>query len=188
MSLLLEGAAVATGAAGVYLSVRESPWTWPVSLVNAVLYALVFREAKLYADAGLQGVYAVLAVYGAYAWLGGVHRQRPLAVRHVRRREAWALGGIGVLLALGLSLVLRRTDASLPWLDSALTGGSLVAQWLVARKVVESWSVWLAVDVVYVGLFLHQALYPTAALYVLFLVLAVMGRRAWMKSAARAPA
>lgn len=182
---LLEALAVLTGAAAVYLSVRENPWTWPVGLVNAALYAAVFAQAKLYADAGLQGVYAVLSVYGAYQWLQGGADRRALSVSRVRKKEGLSLALAGTLVAGTLALLLRHTDASLPALDSGLTGASLVAQWMMARKLLESWAVWIAVDVLYVGMFVYKALFLTAGLYALFLVLAVMGHRRWRRALER---
>lgn len=181
MTPSLEWLAFATGAVAVFLGVRENPWTWPVGFVNAALYGIVFVESKLYADAGLQVVYAVLALYGAQQWLRGGATGKGVAVRHVRPREGLVLAGLAASGALLLATLLRRTDASFPTLDSVLTGGSLAAQWMTAKKWVECWTVWLAVDVVYVGLFAAKALYLTAGLYALFCGLAVMGARRWRR-------
>src|SRR5687767_7124319 len=175
--------AVVFGIISVYLSTRENIWSWPTAIVNVSLYFVVFYEAKLYADMGLQVVYLALSVYGWYEWLYGGENRTELHVSRVSRPLAVRLAVIGVVTAATLGTLLARfTDAALPYLDSATTSTSLVAQWMMTRKIVESWAVWVAVDVVYVGMFFYKELYLTAGLYTVFLVLAVIGYRQWKQS------
>jgi nicotinamide mononucleotide transporter len=179
----LEILAVVFGIISVYLSTREHIWSWPTAIVNVSLYFVVFYEAKLYADMGLQVVYLALSVYGWYEWLYGGENRTELHVSRVSRTLAVRLAVIGVVTAATLGTLLARfTDAALPYLDSATTSTSLVAQWMMTRKIVESWAVWVAVDVVYVGMFFYKQLYLTAGLYTVFLVLAVIGYRQWKRS------
>jgi len=175
--------AAVTGIISVYLSTRENIWSWPTALVNVTLYFIVFLEAKLYADMGLQVVYFALSLYGWYEWLYGGENRTELHVSRVSRSIGvrLALVGLAATLVLGTALA-RFTDAALPYLDSATTSTSLVAQWMMTRKIVENWAVWVVVDVVYVGMFLYKSLYLTAALYAVFFVLAVMGYREWKRS------
>jgi nicotinamide mononucleotide transporter len=179
----LELVAVAVTLVAVYLTTRQVIWCWPLGMVSVTLYAIVFYEAKLYADMGLQGFYFALSVYGWWAWLHGGEDRSELRVS----RAGWRLG-LGALLvgaafaALLGTLLARLTDASLPHLDSALTSFSLVAQFLATRKLLENWLLWIAVDVVYVGMFIYKGLYPTAALYAAFLVLAAVGFARWRRS------
>ena len=178
-----EVVAVVITLAAVYLTTRQVIWCWPLGMVSVTLYALVFFEARLYADMGLQGLYFGLAAYGWWAWLHGAAEHGELAVTTTSWR-AWAV--LLVLATLGgvfLGQVLNRlTDASLPFLDSLLTSFSIAAQWMQTRKLLESWLVWLAVDVLYVGMFLYKDLYPTAVLYGVFLILAAFGFIAWKRS------
>lgn len=184
----LEVVAVLFGVVSVYLSVREKVASWPTAIVNVVLYVFVFREAKLYADMALQVVYAAISAYGWYHWLHGGRGRTPLPVSRTPRR---ALLVLPLLVVVGTALLgtffARATDASLPYLDSALTCTSLAAQWMLTRKYLENWLVWIAVDVAYVPTFLYKALYLTAGLYAMFLVLAVLGYREWRRSLAAAP-
>jgi nicotinamide mononucleotide transporter len=179
----LEIAGFLTGVLSVALMGRQHVWAWPTGLVNVALYAVVFRDARLYADMGLQIVYFALCAYGWYHWTTGAG---PRAELPVRRAPPVALVGASLVALLGflaLGALLRRfTDASLPYLDSALGAFSLVAQWLQARKWIENWLLWIAVDIVYVGLYVFKGLYLTAALYVVFLGLAVLGWSAWRAS------
>ena len=179
----LEATAVAFGIVSVYLSVRQNIWSWPTAIVNVLLYVLVFRDAKLYADMGLQVVYFLLSVYGWYEWLHGGENRTQLKVSRATSRMAVTLTAIGLVsLAVLGTFLARSTDAALPYVDSATTSTSLVAQWMMTRKVMENWAVWMAVDVVYVAMFIYKSLYLTAGLYAVFFVLAAMGHREWKAS------
>jgi nicotinamide mononucleotide transporter len=180
---LLEPSAVALTLAAVYLTTRQVIWCWPLGLVSVTLYAAVFFEARLYADMGLQGLYFVLSIYGWWAWLHGDAGRGRMAVSRTPTQIRVGLVAIATLggIALGQGLS-RFTDASLPFIDSLLTSFSIAAQWMQTRKLLESWIVWLAVDVCYVGMFLHKELYLTAGLYAVFLALAVMGLVEWRRS------
>jgi nicotinamide mononucleotide transporter len=175
--------AVIFGIVSVYLSTREHIWSWPTALVNVALYFVVFFEAKLYADMGLQVVYFALSLYGWYEWLYGGENRTELHVSRTSRPLGVRLLVIGAVSAVVLGTLLARfTDAALPYVDSATTSTSLVAQWMMTRKILENWAVWIAVDVVYVGMFIFKHLYLTAGLYAVFLVLAVMGFIQWRRS------
>lgn len=179
----LEIVAALFGAAAVYLATRENVWSWPVALVNVALYTVVFFQSRLYADMGLQIVYFVLSVYGWYNWLHGGERRSVLHVSRASLRLLLPLLAVVAVTAYSLGWILAtRTDAVLPWLDSALTMTSLAAQWLMTRKVLECWLLWIAVDVVYVPMFVSRGLPATAVLYAVFLVLAVLGYIEWRRS------
>ena len=172
----LEVIAALTGAISVYLSVRQNIWSWPTAIVNVVLYTLVFYDAKLYADMGLQVIYAALSIYGWYEWLHGGENKSALHVSRTNARAGLVLAIIGLGGAGVLGFILRgATDAALPFMDSFLSSTSLVAQWMMTKKKLENWLVWIAVDVLYVGMFSFKHLYLTSALYAVFLVLAVRG-------------
>jgi nicotinamide mononucleotide transporter len=179
----IEPVAVATGVVAVYLQVRQNVWNWPVALINVALYFIVFRDSKLYADMGLQAIYFVLSLYGWYEWLYGGKAKTELKVSRGNTRMAVTLTAIAVVGVGVLGTIFARyTDAALPYVDSATATTSLVAQWMITRKILENWLVWIAVDVVYVGMFIFKHLYLTSALYAGFLVLATMGYVQWRRS------
>jgi nicotinamide mononucleotide transporter len=181
----LELAAAATGAISVWLSVRQNIWSWPTAIVNVVLYTVVFWDAKLYADMGLQVIYAVLSLYGWYQWLYGGAGRTELRVTRTMPRVGAILTVIAAAGSTLLGTLLRHaTDAALPFMDSMLSSTSLVAQWMMTKKLVENWLVWIGVDVLYVGMFVFKGLYLTAGLYAVFLVLAVRGYLDWRRSMA----
>lgn len=182
-SSCLELVAVAFGVVSVYLSVREHIWSWPTAIVNVTLFFLLFWEVGLYSDMGLQLVYLSLSIYGWYEWLYGGQGRTKLHVSRTPRRVWVTAGAAGVAIwaALG-TFTARLPGASVPYVDAATTSTSLVAQWMMTRKLLENWLLWIVVDVVYIALFLYKGLHLTAFNYAVYLVLAVAGHRAWKRS------
>jgi nicotinamide mononucleotide transporter len=179
----LEWIAALAGAVSVYLSARENIWSWPTAIVNVGLYIIVFRRTGLYSDMGLQVVYLVLSIYGWYQWLYGGTARTQLTVSRARSRE-WL---IVTPIAIVFWIVLGRTTATLPgvalpYVDSALATLSLVAQWMMTRKILENWMLWIIADVVYVPMYMYKKLPVTGVLYAVFLALAVLGLREWWRS------
>jgi nicotinamide mononucleotide transporter len=185
---LIEIIAALFGLACVWLGVRRHIGCWPTGLVMVLLYIVIFYRAKLYSDMLLQVVYVFLQLYGWHAWLRGGPDSGPLVVSRLPRRQIipWLAAGTLATGVLGGTMRLH-TDASFPFIDALATVASLIAQWLMGRKVLESWLVWIFVDIVSVGLYLAKELYPTAALYAVFLAMAAWGwfewEGAWTKQA-----
>ncbi len=176
----LELAAVVLSIAAVWWTTARKPICWPVGLVSVLVYAWIFFRARLYSDALLQGVYAVLQVYGWRRWSAAPQEQGLPQLRRPALSELLlhlSIGAVGAVL-LGTAMA-RYTDAAVPWLDATLTAFSLVAQWWAARLVRTNWLLWIAVDVVYVGLYATRQLPLTAALYAGFVVLAAIGWWRW---------
>ena len=186
----LEITGFALSVVGVWLTARQHILCWPVGIASVVVYAVVFVDVKLYSDAALQVVFALLQAYGWYAWLqaGPVaataavvstqRAHRPVSRARVHVLLGLLLAGAAATLALG-HLMATRTDAALPYWDAGTTAYSLVAQWLTATKAIECWPLWIAVDAVYIGIYIVKDLHLTAVLYALFIALAAYGWRQW---------
>ncbi len=175
----LEAIGFVTGAICVWLTVRENIWNFPLGLVNVAAFSVVFVRAGLYADAGLQGVYFLLGLIGWYWWLYGGEDATQLQVRRASANELVATLVIGTSLTLALWMLLSNVGGSASFWDALTTSLSLCAQWLLNRKRLENWLFWIAVDIVYIPLYLYKELYLTAILYAIFLVLAVCGLIRW---------
>lgn len=166
--------------ATVWLNIRQSHWAWLFAIVSSATYGLVFYGSRLYGDMGLQLVFITVSIFGWYQWLHGDDRHYKLPVTSLTPRGrviagvAWLAGF--VLLAWFLK---TYTDTDVPKSDGFLTAGSLVGQLLLSRKKIENWHVWIIVDVLYVGLYLHKNLILTAILYAVFVAMAVIGLRTW---------
>ena len=178
-----ETIAAVFGVISVFLSVRQNIWSWPTAIVNTGMYIIVFFGAKLYADTGLQVIYVILNAYGWYHWLYGGKNRTELPVSKTSARTAGLLMGI-VIAGTGVigTILARTTDAALPYVDAMTTSISLVAQWMMTRKLLENWIIWVAVDVVYIGMYIYKSLYLTAGLYLVFLILSAMGYFQWKAS------
>lgn len=168
---------------GVWLTTKRRPWCWPVGLMSVLVYAWVFVDARLYSDALLQLAFAVLIGYGWYRWLQHMGADGRVRVAPLPPRRAIPHLVIGSLGALALGAFMRHhTDAALPWLDAALTAFSLVAQWWQAKRHAAAWWLWIVVDVIYVGEYVYKHLLITSVLYAGFVVLAIIGLRAWQRA------
>jgi nicotinamide mononucleotide transporter len=179
----IEIIAAVFGVVSVFLSVKQNIWSWPTAIVNVGLYIFVFFESKLYADTGLQVVYVVLNAYGWSHWLYGGKNRTELPVSRTSARLGLFLVGLGAAGTAILGTILaRNTDAALPYVDSMTTSTSLIAQWMMTRKLLENWIIWVAVDVVYIGMYIFKSLYVTAVLYLVFLILSAMGYFQWRTS------
>lgn len=168
----------------VYLSTRENILAWPTAIIAVTLYAIVFWDARLYAQVGLQVFFFAISVYGWHHWLYGGAGKTALRVSRITPGVA-ALVAVAWLAGTALLwwvLVSFTDDPAMPGLDAALSVASLLAQWLLSRKVLENWLIWVAADVAYVVLFLSQQLYFTTALYVILTGLATKGYFDWRRS------
>lgn len=173
----------------VWLSTRERIASWPIAIVSVLLYFVVYQQARLYAAMGLQLFYFSFSCYGWYQWKFGGTGRTELRVSRTTARDALWLLPLGVLGAglLGLGLA-RMTDAAIPWVDAAVASASLLAQYMMTRKLLENWLVWIGVNVVSIPMYLSQGLRFTTALYGILLVLAVKGFVDWRRSHARTSA
>ncbi|GIE98342.1 nicotinamide riboside transporter PnuC [Paractinoplanes rishiriensis] len=179
----------ATGLLCVGLLVRQHILNWPLGILNVLLLMVVFWTAGLYADAALQIVYVALGLYGWWAWLYGGAQHTRLVVRRTTRAEWAGLAIAGVLLTTGLWLFLDRlTGSTVPFADAVTTALSLLATYGQTRKLMENWWLWIAADLIYIPLYGYKDLWLTAILYVAFLILCVLGLRAWRQALHRQPA
>ncbi|REA60407.1 nicotinamide riboside transporter PnuC [Dyadobacter luteus] len=171
-----------TGAICVYLNTRQNVLGWFFGIVNAVLYAAVFWQVNLYADMGLQGYYFFTSMYGWWMWKFGGKSHDGISVSNTPKQLYFVFSLIFIAATLSWGFLLGRyTDASLSYADSALTVASLIAQWMMARKYIENWIIWIVADACYVGMYFFKDLHLTAILYFVFLVLAVIGYLQWKR-------
>jgi nicotinamide mononucleotide transporter len=179
----VESIATVLGIISVGLLVRQNIWCWPTGIVMVTLYIFVFYDARLYSDMGLQVAYVVMQIYGWYYWVFGGEERNKLPVSRIA--GSTALAWLGVMLAgtAGLGYMMDKyTDADLAYWDAATTVMSLVAQYLQALKTLECWLLWIAVDVLAVGIYAYKGLVPTTVLYTVFLGLATWGYIEWRRS------
>jgi nicotinamide mononucleotide transporter len=166
--------------------VRENVWNWPVQLVSSALYVVVFFQARLFADTSLNVLYVVLYVLGWYWWLRGGENHAELDINRLSLRLGMALTGAGAAATAVLTAFLTSVRDAAPFLDALTTVGSLIALFMIGRKLLESWWLWIAVNVVYIGLYVYKGLALTAVLYAIFAALSVVGLLNWRRLLAEA--
>lgn len=180
----MEIAAALLGVVNVLLVVRRSIWNYPFGIAMVALYFFVFWDAKLYSDALLQIFFLVVQLYGWWAWVRAEQVDQGVAVGWMSGRARWIMiAATAMATALwGLGMA-RFTDAVAPMADATVAGLSVTAQILLSLRRVESWILWITVDTLAIGLFASRGLGVTAALYGLFLMLALFGLVEWQRKA-----
>jgi nicotinamide mononucleotide transporter len=185
-----------TGIVYVFLEIRQTIWLWPIGIVTSAVYIWIFFTGKLYADMSLQVYYLIISCLGWYWWAQGTgHRAQSkqnneneeenmtLQVTRLKLRTGLVLIIVFVLLYAVMWLVLSNfTDSPVPGWDSFITSLSIVATWMLARKIYEHWLLWIVVNSVAAVLFLSRGLYPTVILYVVYGIMSFVGLTAWKKT------
>lgn len=176
----LELLAACFALAYLLLAVQEKIACWYAAFISSAIYWYIFLHAGLLMFSSLQLYYLAMAVYGFWQWQSGGSHAGELEIS--RLQGSWHLaGGAAVLILSGISgwLLLALADARLAWLDAFITWGSVLATWMVARKLIENWAWWMLINSLTIMLALKEGLYPTAALYALYLIIAAFGWRSW---------
>lgn len=185
-----------TGIIYVILEIRQNIWLWPVGIVTSAVYIWIFFTCKFYADMSLQGYYLVISVMGWYWWRRGTGlkkegengrvgegEKKELNVTRVNFRTGVILAIVFVFLYLVMFFGLSRlTDSPVPEWDSFITSLSIVATWMLARKIYEHWFLWIVVNAVSAVLFIWRGLYPTVILYLVYCIMSFVGFVEWKKT------
>jgi nicotinamide mononucleotide transporter len=171
----------AVGLAVVYLvfAIRQSVWCWPAALISALLSTILFYEASLLMESGLQLFYAAIAIYGWYQWTRGDHGHGIVIRLWSWRTHCVAVAGILVASSI-CAWALTATRQVMPFVDSFTTVAAVVTQYMVAKKILENWLYWFVIDSVSIYLYVSRDLYLYAGLFVVYLVLIVIGFRQWL--------
>jgi len=180
----VEVAGALTGLVAIYFQIKEKVIFWPVSLVNVILYIFVYFSARLYAEVSLQLYYLVVSIYGWYLWQNGGLKgsKKELPVTSCSRILLIKLGVAFVLLSIFMAFLLHNyTNTDVPVIDALVTSLSFIATWLLAKKKIENWIVWIFVDASCVGVYIYKELYATIVLFAVLTVLAFIGYNQWKK-------
>lgn len=163
--------------------IKQNWWLWPLGILTSLFYIFIFFQAKFYADMGLQVYYVVISIYGWwYWWRGSSDSQAELPIVRLSSRLGWMLAGLTLpLFALIAFILMRFTDSPVPYWDAFTTALSITATWMLARKILEQWFLWMIVNVVSLVLYVYKGLYPTVVLFAFYAVLSFVGYVQWKK-------
>ena len=180
----IEILATLTGILYILFSVRASVLLWPFGFISSALYVYVFFASKIYADMSVNLYYVAVSIYGWIHWQRKGHdaEEGEMLILNLTRKQ-WlvSLFLTGILYLIISWILVRFTDSDVPYLDSFTTSASIVATWMLARKIVEHWLFWIIIDTVSAGLYVYKGLYPTVVLYIILTVFAVVGYIEWTK-------
>jgi nicotinamide mononucleotide transporter len=171
----------------ILFSIRQHILTWATGLLTSVLYIIVFFQSGFYADMGLQVYYVFISIYGWYFWLKGEKKAARNSEQQVpvTRIKKWVLvksAIVTLLIFLFLIFILKRfTDSTVPVMDSLTTALSITATWMLAKKYIEHWLIWIFVDFFSAGLYVYKNLWPTVVLFIVYAVMAIVGYLEWKK-------
>lgn len=188
---LIEIFGAITGIIYVFLEIKQNIWLWPVGIVTSAVYIWVFFTHKFYADMSLQCYYLVISVLGWYWWLGkgrikqneAAETEKELRVTRINLRQCSTLVVVFIILYGVMWLVLSKlTDSPVPEWDSFITSLSIVATWMLARKIYEHWYLWIVVNTASAVIFFIRGLQPTVILYIVYGVMSFAGLIEWRKS------
>ncbi len=182
----IEITAVATGLAYIILSIKQNIWCWIFGIISSFLYLYVFFDSKIYADMSLQVYYVVMGVYGWIHWArldsNNSGEKTELPVSRLTPKQWLILSAVTfILFVLIAQFLIYFTDSPVPWVDSFTTSLSFTATWMLTRKIIEHWIIWIIVDAVSIGLYYYRGLYPSIILFVVLTILAVAGYIEWNK-------
>lgn len=176
---------VVTGILFVILEVRQNRFLWPLGILSSAIYIYVFFNGKFYADMGLQVYYVLISIYGWHYWTrrGGTRREKELPVVHIRRKQVVVLTLIFAATWFGLYYILHHfTDSPVPVGDAFTSALAIIATWMLTRKILEQWILWILANLVSLSLYIYKGLYPTVILYAVYAGMAVYGYLEWKKS------
>ena len=179
---LLEVAGVISGLLCVYLAAKNIIWNWPLAIISVSIYIFIFYDSHLFADMGLQVYFLAVNIYGWYFWSKKPATATKTPVTSIKQREA-VLSALAIVIFTFLLgwLLYNHTTASYPYIDSFCTACSIVAQFFMARKVLQNWLLWVFVDIIYVGIYLFKGLHLTAIMYAIYVVIALIGYLDWKR-------
>lgn len=168
----------------VFLSIRQNIFTWPTGLLTSALYIIVFFKSALYASMGLQVYYVFISIYGWYFWLRkkSTEHKSQVPVQKTNKQLLLKIGAITILIyGFILFILINFSDSDVPFIDSLITSLSITATWMLARKYIEHWIIWIFVDIVASGLYIYKNLWPTAVLFLVYTAMAFIGYVEWKK-------
>jgi len=180
----IEVLGVITSLIYLYFSVRQMILLWPFGIISSALFIYIFFSTRFYADMALQIYYLFISMYGWYHWTHGIRESSSdkLPVKKVNVTTGIVLLMIFGMLWISIGMILKHlTDSDVPWGDAFTTAGSIIATWMLARKILEHWLVWIIVDLVAAGLYFSKGMYPTLILYLIYSIIAVVGYYQWRK-------
>ena len=175
----------------LFFSIRENRWLWVLGFMMSFFYMILFFKSRLYADMSLQVYYLFVSVYGWFHWMSTAKKEdiseaKVIPTISINAKQWLKYGLVTCLLTLVIFVLLKKVPdllemppSDLPFADAFKTAGSIVATWMLARKILENWLIWIVIDLFSLGIYLYKGLYLTSVVFVIYSVMAVVGYYRW---------
>lgn len=183
-SLVLQIVGTSLGLLYLWLEYKANIWVWVIGAIMPMVHGVLYLQSGIYADAAMQLYYVLAGIYGLCVWKRSSRNKQEAAIKHTP--YGWVLPLVATYVVLHITLYLflaNFTDSQVPFFDAMSTALSIVAMWMLSRKLVEQWLVWLVVDAISVGLYLYKGIPITAGLYMVYCILAIVGYVRWLRMA-----
>lgn len=181
----IEAIGTITSIIYLYFSIKQKIWLWPLGLFSSAFYIYIFYVAKIYADMALQVYYVIISIYGWYSWSSAEKRvekvSRIKTIRIENQLMIYSTIVFFVLFVILSQILIHFTDSAIPYIDAFTTSLSIVATWMLAKRYIEHWLIWIVVDAVSSGVYVYKELYFTVFLYAVYTVMALVGLKEWGK-------
>ena len=177
----MEIIAFISGLISVWLAVLNSHWNWPIGIVNCIAFFILFWQARLFANAALQVLFIIISIWGWYEWLMGGKNKTALPITRMNRPQIVRMTLLFPILSIIIGTLLVKANGSATIWDAATTSASIIAIYIMGKRQIENWIIWVSVDTVYLFLFISQDLTLTAFLYIIFLIMSTNGFIAWKR-------
>ncbi len=180
----IEAFGMITGFLYIYLEIKENIWLWPVGIISGLFYIVVFFSSGFYADMSMQVYYVIVSVYGWILWAkkNGQIEQLPLKISHTPKKIYFYLIFVSITLWIIIYFILKiLPGAAIPFWDAFTTAFSITATWMLAKKYIEQWILWIFIDFISAILYVYKGLYFTSILFIVFTIFAYVGYRQWKK-------
>ena len=168
----------------ILLEIKQKWTMWIVGIISSTFYVYIFFQSKIYAQMGLNAYFAMMSIYGLYCWKFLKNQEeQPIKITNITTKNTIILSIIALITTGILSYILKNfTDSPVPYPDAFIAGLSIVATWMVARKIIEHWYVWIFANFLAIWLYLYQGLYATTILYMVYCIMSVIGLLEWKKT------
>lgn len=179
---IIDWFAMVTGSVGVWLSIKEKVFAWPLFICCYAAYIYISFRSGYYAFSGMNAVFVGIATYGWYNWANASNSdsESSAKITHIPTRHWVKIAAFITLGSFGIGWLLSHTgEARLPYIDAFATCCAFTAQWMLSQKYIENWIFWIITDIIYAVFFFNDRIWPSVILFIVFIILAIKGWREW---------
>ena len=182
--IVLELVAVLFGIISVLFARKNNILVYPTGLVSTILYVYILFEFQMYGDLIINGYYSIMSVLGWYLWSKTKDGEDEFPISTINRKEFIISVLIFTITLTFVAFVYHFFDKFTHWtayVDAFTTGLFFVGMWLMAKRKIENWILWIIADVVSVPLYFYKGLTFSSFQFLVFTIIAILGYKEWKR-------